>query len=111
MATRDELIDVSDSLLVVIDVQDSFLGKLPSAQSGELLNRICWLVELARWCEVPLVVTAEELNNDPIASGLQCCLPLGTPVFNKMVFGLADQPDILTAVVETGRKTAVKISG
>jgi nicotinamidase-related amidase len=36
-------------------------------------------------------------------------LPEKTVVYNKMVFGLADQPDILAAVEKIGRKTAVLV--
>jgi hypothetical protein len=36
-------------------------------------------------------------------------LPAGSTVYNKMIFGLADQPDILAAVARTGRKTAVLV--
>ncbi len=40
---------------------------------------------------------------------LQNSLPPDTKIYNKMIFGLAAQPDILEAVQETGRKTAVLI--
>ncbi|HEX8035654.1 MAG TPA: isochorismatase family protein, partial [Ktedonobacterales bacterium] len=36
-------------------------------------------------------------------------LPAETPVYNKMIFGLADDPDILAAVARTGRNTAILI--
>ena len=109
MIGRYGLVDVDDSVLVVIDVQDSFLEKLPDETSGRLLSNICWLVDLAVWCDVPLVVTAEEYDEYPLAEQLSDALPAGTAVFNKMVFGLAGQPDVLEAVVATGRKTAVLI--
>ena len=109
MADRYRLIDVDDSVLVVIDVQDSFLEKLPDEVSGRLLSNICWLVDLAGWCGVPLVVTAEEGDEYPVVSDLSERLPEGTTVFNKLVFGLADQADILEAVGASGRKTAVLV--
>ena len=49
------LIDIDDSLLVVVDAQAAFLDKLPEAESAILLERICWLIGVARWAGVPQV--------------------------------------------------------
>ncbi|MGZ6315898.1 MAG: isochorismatase family protein [Anaerolineales bacterium] len=103
------LIEADDSVLVVIDVQDAFLGKLPPKDGERLLNNICWLVKLAKWKQIPLVVTAEELSQQPLARKLVEALPAGTAVFDKVVFGLAHQPELLAAVEQTGHKTAVLI--
>lgn len=103
------LLDANDSLLVVIDVQDAFLDKLPRQQGERLLNNICWLISLAQWRGISLVVTAEELPTQPLASKLVEVLPANTPVFDKVTFGLAHQPDILAAVAQTGCNTAVLV--
>ncbi len=108
-ANRYSLIEADDSVLVVIDVQEAFLGKLPVEASERLLNNVCWIVKLAMWKQVPLVVTAEEFSQQPLARKLVDVLPAGTTVFDKVIFGLAHQPDILAAVEQTGRKTAVLI--
>ena len=108
-ANAYSLIDADDSLLIAIDVQDAFLGKLPHPDSERLLNNICWITKLARWKQVPLVVTAEEYEHAPLADRLVETLPAGIHVFNKLVFGLAHQPDILAAVEQTGRRTAVLV--
>jgi nicotinamidase-related amidase len=106
---RYSLLEADDSVLVVIDVQDAFLDKLPGHESGRLLKSICWLVRFALWKEVPLVVTAEEKGDQPLAGELVKILPAHTHVFDKVSFGLAHQPDILAAVDSTGRRTAVLI--
>ncbi len=103
------LIDGDDSVLVVIDVQDAFLDKLPAQESERLLDRVCWLVRLANWKRVPLVVTAEEPQQQPLAGKLLEALPAGERVFDKHVFGLAHQADTLAALEQTGRKTVVLI--
>ncbi len=108
-ANSYSLIEANDSVLVVIDVQDAFLGKLPPENSERLLNSVCWLIKLALWSQIPLVVTAEELDKQPLARKLVDVLPANTPVFDKVIFGLAYQPGILAAVEQTGRKTAVLI--
>ena len=103
------LIDPTDSILIVIDVQNGFLKKLEPGQSDELLKRVCWLVEVAKWKQIPLLVTAEELDLLPLADELTKTLPANTKVFNKLVFGLKDQADIFAELQSSGRKTAVLV--
>jgi nicotinamidase-related amidase len=103
------LLAADDSFLAVIDVQDAFLAKLPSPESERLLNNICWIINLAQWIQIPLIVTAEEYPEQPLADKLIHTLPLHTQIFNKMIFGLADQPDLFAAVEHTQRKTAVLV--
>jgi nicotinamidase-related amidase len=102
------LIDVEDSLLAVIDVQKAFLDKLPPAEAQALLRRICWLIRVAQRLQVPLVATAEDIPNlGSVHSKVDDALPSGTPVYSKGAFDLATEPEILTAIERTGRRTAV----
>lgn len=103
------LLDAEDSVLIVIDVQSAFLEKLPLQESERLLSRVCWLIAVAQWKQIPLVVTAEEIDKQPLASKLIQSLPASALIFDKVSFSLANQPDILAAVDQTGRKTAVLI--
>ena len=109
MTFSHSLIEADDSVLVVIDVQDAFLDKLPSEDSQHLQNNVCWLVRLALWRQIPLVVTAEEVRTQPLSPSLVKTLPAATNIFDKVVFGLAHQPDLLAAVEQTGRRAAVLI--
>ncbi|MFZ5820982.1 MAG: hypothetical protein ACOYYJ_13865 [Chloroflexota bacterium] len=99
----NSLINVDDSLLVVIDVQESFLEKFPSEERELLLNRIGWLINVATRLNIPLVVMAEEI---PVMGGVAPAiaekLPKDTPIHNKMIFGLASVPEILADVIKTG---------
>ncbi|MCI0412580.1 isochorismatase family protein [bacterium] len=103
------LIEAEDSVLIIIDVQNAFLDKLPVQESELLLSRVCWLIAVAQWKQIPLIVTAEEIHKQPLAPKLIQYLPADAPIFDKVSFGLAHQQDILTAVEQTGRKTAVLI--
>ncbi len=103
------LLEADDSVLIAIDVQNAFLDKLPASDQQQLLNKVCWLIEVARWQQIPLIVTAEEFDQQPLAEKLVDVISDDTPVFNKMVFGLADQPDILNAVEATQRRTVVLV--
>ena len=104
------LIDVDDSVLVVVDVQELFLGKLPEAEAELLLERICWLIGVARWARVPQVVMAEDIaTNGSVHPTVADALESSTPVYDKMHFALAAEAVILRAVGESGRKTAVLV--
>jgi len=92
------------SCLVVIDVQQPFLDKLPLDQRGPLVDRIAWLMRVARILEIPVVATAEDVDrNGPLVPQLTGELPGGTTVYNKMIFGAMDQGDIRSAIEATKR--------
>ena len=89
------LINVDDSVLIVIDVQPPFLDKLPREESQLLRNRICWLIGVAGWLHVPLFVTAEDMAHEGgVDPQVVRAIPAGVHVHNKMVFDLAADPAI-----------------
>jgi len=104
------LLDVNDSLLIAIDIQPSFVKKENTAESNPLLQRMCWVIKVANWLSVPLIVTAEDIHHSGnISDEVAEVLPPDTKIYNKIIFGLTAQNDILEAVQQTNRKTAVLI--
>jgi nicotinamidase-related amidase len=104
----DPLFHRDRSCLLVIDVQRFFLDKLPPGESAPLVARIAWTMRVARALAIPIVATAEDIAHDgPLVAELAALLPASQPVFDKMVFGLAAQPDIHDAVRATGRSELV----
>jgi nicotinamidase-related amidase len=104
------LIEVNDSLLIAIDIQPHFVTKESKNEPNPLLQRMCWVIKVADWLGIPLIVTAEDISRTGNISGeVAEILPPKTKIYNKMTFGLAAQPDILEAVQQTRRKTAVLI--
>ena len=98
------------SCLVVIDVQQYFLNKLPAGLAQPLVTRIAWFMRVARALEIPIIATAEDIpDNGILVPPLADLLPQGTPIFNKMVFGLYDQPDIRAAITASGRSQFVLV--
>jgi len=91
--------------LVVIDVQDYFLDKLPLHWREPLVERMAWLMRVARILDIPIVATAEDVERDgPLVPALAELMPPDSPpVLNKMVFGLCGQADTRDAVQATGR--------
>jgi len=102
------LIDESESVLCVIDVQAGFLDKLQPNLADETVSRIRWLVQVAAALAIPLVVTEEDPEgNGPTVDPVVARLPRNTTRLPKGSFALADQPDILRAVESTQRRTVV----
>lgn len=104
------LIEVQDSVLIAIDIQPHFVKKESRNEDNTLLQRMCWVIKVANWLGIPLIVTAEDVSRTGnISEEVAPILPPGTKIYNKMIFGLAAQLDILEAIQQTGRKTAVLI--
>jgi nicotinamidase-related amidase len=96
--------------LVVIDVQESFLKKLPTEEHELLVNRIGWMISVATRLNIPVIAMAEEIPNmGSVAPSIAEKFPKDTVIYDKMVFGLASDPEILGAVKKTGRKTAILV--
>src|SRR5262245_23625189 len=93
------LIEADDSVFIVIDVQDHFLAKLEKTQSQSVIERICWLAGVANWLGIPIIATAEDIDRTgPASNELKQALGPNVPIRNKMIFGLADQSDLLADV-------------
>jgi len=110
MIDGQPLFDRSRSCLIVIDVQQYFLDKLPLDQRRPLVARMAWLMRVASALQIPIMATAEDIaDNGGLVEGIVTALPEGQKVFDKLVFGLCGQADILAAVTETGRDEFVLI--
>jgi nicotinamidase-related amidase len=96
--------------LVVIDVQEYFLAKLPLDWRKPLVERIVWLMQVASILEIPVIATAEDIARDgPLVPDLEKQLRAGISVHDKKVFGLCGQSDILEAISRTGRSEFVLV--
>jgi nicotinamidase-related amidase len=108
--TAGGLIERERSCLIVVDVQQYFLDKLPLHERGPLVQRMAWLMRVARALDIPVIATAEDVErNGPLVADLAGLLPPETVVFNKMIFGLMSQADIRAAVEATGRDCFVLV--
>lgn len=104
------LVDVADSVLVVIDIQDHFLAKYDRAKVQDLVGKVVWLLHVAHHLDVPVVAMAEDIGrNGGLTRHVADALPSDTVVHDKDFFGLAGNPEILAALTATGRRTAVLV--
>jgi nicotinamidase-related amidase len=106
------LLERDDSVLVVIDAQAGFSGGSDGDADAAARSRAvaAWLAGVATVLGIAAVVTEEDAATrgatDP---AIVAALPTGTPVFDKRVFGLTGEPEIIAALEATGRRTAVLV--
>jgi len=107
-------VNASDSVLLVIDAQDGFYpptrADVDHDEKDAALDRVGWVCGVAAAIDVPVVVTEEDAGgNGPTAPQVHRHLPASVPIFDKRVFGAADQADIRDAVAATGRDVVVLV--
>ncbi|MCP4045984.1 MAG: isochorismatase family protein [Gammaproteobacteria bacterium] len=103
-----DLISVDESVLVIVDVQTHFLDKYEQQAATQLLKRVCWLQDVANAMGVPAVAMAEDIQEcASLHPAVVERLPENTRIFDKNYFGLAGHPEILAAINQTSRNTAI----
>jgi len=107
---KKSLVNVDDSILVVIDIQDSFLIKYHDSVGKLLLQKVVWLLKIAGHLNVPVVAMAEDIDRaGNLNQYIQDALPKALKIHNKNAFGLAGNPEILADVEASGRNTAILV--
>ncbi len=107
---KHRLVEANDSVLVVIDMQDSFFAKYDRAKSQAVIAKAAWLLRVASLLDIPVVAMAEDIpHSGSLNNRIAAALPQGVAVHDKDVFGLGHQPEIRAALDATGRRTAVLI--
>jgi nicotinamidase-related amidase len=105
------MLDLTRSMLVVIDVQERFYGALADVDAARLatvVERVVWLAATATALGVPALVTEEDPDrHGPTEAAILQALPREVPRFTKPAFGLVDVPEIFAAVEATGRRQVV----
>jgi nicotinamidase-related amidase len=106
------LIARDDTVLIVVDLQPRIwagrLGAADRRRAEHAASRAAWLAGAATALGIPAVVTEEDPDlNGPTDQAVLAALAKDAPVFTKPVFGLAECPDIMTAIKAAGRRTAL----
>ena len=104
------LMERSNSVLVVIDVQDKFLNKLALHERSTLVLRIGWLMQVATVLDIPMIVTAEDVSDKvDICSSSKALLPQGQTIYNKLVFSIHGQDDVREALEQLDKRDVVLV--
>jgi nicotinamidase-related amidase len=93
-ATPPRLLSADTCALLIVDIQDRFMGVVPD--SDELVERALILVQACKRLNIPVVVSEQypEGLGHTVAE-LTEVLPAGTAVLEKTAFGCGRDPDIL----------------
>jgi nicotinamidase-related amidase len=107
------LLERAECQLVVVDMQTGFFGGHAESDRTGLdaaAARAAWLVGVAAALGVPVTITEEDpARNGPTDPAVLARAPKGTRIFDKHVFGLAGQADIIDALEASGRRTVVLV--
>ncbi len=107
---KRRLVDVNDSVLIIIDIQDSFLSKYDRAATQAMVAKNVWLIQVARHLNVPIIAMAEDIANaGNLNQEIQAVLPKSGKIHSKDAFSLVDNPAIFADVKDSGRKTAILV--
>ena len=104
------LIERTNCVLVVIDVQDNFLNKLALHERSTGVARIEWLMQVATVLGIPMIATAEDMSDEvDMCVRLKALLPQGLNIYNKLVFSLYGQDDVREALEQLDKRDVVLV--
>jgi nicotinamidase-related amidase len=97
------LLDAGDSVLIVVDTQPGFLRGVDDETAKVVEDRIRWLVRVAGFVGVPVVVTEEEPDrNGATSEAVVAVLPADQVRHRKASFGLAGEPAVMADLEASG---------
>ncbi len=102
------LLDPAQSLLVVVDMQDSLLGVI--AGRDALVNNVTLLIRAARIMDVPILATTQNAPRlGPVAPAIADALGNESDVLplDKLCFSCAQSPGFVEALTATDKKQIV----
>jgi nicotinamidase-related amidase len=101
----------TDSVLVIIDLQERLAAAMSPAVRTSVIRNVRILLEAARLLGVPALVTEQYPKGlGPTAAQVAEMLPGGTPRFEKTCFSCAGAASFSAALKESGR-TQVILAG
>lgn len=108
------LIERDESMVLVIDAQEHFYGPHRTDVDRVRMDLVhdvaAWVVGAATGLGVPVVVTEEDVaKNGATTDRIVANLPAGAPILPKYAFSAPDNPDILSAIDDTGAPTCILI--
>ena len=107
--TADALMQASDAVLLLLDHQTGLFQTVKDIPVDDLRRNTATLAEVAELLKVPIITTASEPNgpNGPLMEELAAAAPNATYVGRKGEVSAWENPDFVTAVQATGRKTLI----
>ncbi|MHA2294516.1 MAG: isochorismatase family protein [Candidatus Hodarchaeales archaeon] len=102
------LINVMDCFVLIIDVQSPFMTGLAPEELEIFIQKYCHLIKLCQLLEIPLIVTAEDIQkNGSVPPELLKLLNSNVHVLDKFIYSCWGQKNIQEVIKSTQRKVAV----
>lgn len=102
------LIDIQNSLLVVIDVQHRLASAMPEDKRNQLLKQVSVLLQASQTLSVPTLVTEQYPKGlGPTEAELAEVLAENTPIIEKTCFSCLNSPSFIEKLNATGRKQII----
>jgi nicotinamidase-related amidase len=100
------LFSADNTILLLIDIQKTFLDKLPSGAAPALVDRSVWLTDVAAWLKIPVFATVEEGRYAQVAPAL--CERIGPErTFTKTSYNAAALKPLADAIRSAGRSSII----
>ena len=101
------LANVTESFLVVIDIQDRLISAMPESEKQAVLSQTSLLLQAASLLNVPLTITEQYPKGlGSTHTDLLNLVPSPT-VIEKTCFSCSDQSEFMTRLRSSGRRTVI----
>ena len=100
------LFSASKTTLLLIDLQTTFLDKLPPAAAATMAEGSAWLVDVATWLEIPVFATVEEGRYPKLAPCLTERIDTAR-TFCKTTYNAAALEPLADALRGTARRSII----
>lgn len=99
------MIDVEQSLFLLIDMQEKLVNAVDSSGSGKVVDVVCRLLKAVQLFNIPVLVTEQNpVGLGKTVSDIANLIPVGSPVAVKSYFSAWDVHHIRDNIQKTKRK-------
>ncbi len=102
------MIEKNESVLLIIDFQQTFLDKIRVEESDQLVRKACWLIEVAHCLDIPIIYCVEDGRYPTLVEPLRRHVG-SSAVIRKTFFSVAREKSFLSALSATSRRSLVLI--
>lgn len=108
MKRSESLLSKEKSVLVVVDMQESFLA--PIYQREEVERNVAFLMQAAKLLEVPVLATVQYASRmGGVMDSLKALLPDSVEVVDKLCFSCFGQEDFARQLQATGKRQVLLV--
>lgn len=108
MKRSESLLSKEKSVLVVVDMQESFLA--PIYRREEVERNVTFLMQAAKLLEVPVLATVQYANRmGGVTDSLKALLPESVEVVDKLCFSCFGQEDFARQLQATGKRQVLLV--